>query len=186
MRASIFIKPMHPKTEISPTRESIEKILKAGWKAQLKIHGHRSQIHLHPDPSKEVLAYNRHGRLHKKLLSDEMTMELRRVLDLENDWTVVDAEWIKPKDLLYVFDILKLNGESLRRETYEERYSRLPRAFISPHIKTLPLLSTVEKCLAALNSPEDYIEGLVFKSMSTKGFSDSAIVRCRKKTARSL
>src|SRR5258708_4611846 len=41
---SVFIKAMHPKTEIQPSLAAIGKILKAGWVGQMKIHGHRAQI----------------------------------------------------------------------------------------------------------------------------------------------
>src|SRR5437879_2623969 len=76
---SVFIKAMHPKTEISPSRAAVEKMLKAGWVGQMKIHGHRAQIHL-PSASNdgakvEPIAYNRQGRPHGKLLPDEITAE---------------------------------------------------------------------------------------------------------------
>ncbi len=175
---------MHPKTEILPERAVVEKILRAGWVGQLKIHGHRAQIHLSADPEESSLAYNRQGKLHKKLLPEKILVELKRVFSLEEDWTVLDTEWIKPENKLYVFDILKMNGKALRRLSYLERYQLLPKDYISPHIQTLPLLSTVEKCMAALEREEDFIEGLVFKSPASKGFSDSSIVRCRKRKTR--
>lgn len=183
MPSSVFIRAMHPKTEISPTRASIEKILKAGWQGQLKIHGHRAQIHLSADASDETIAYNRQGKPHAKLLPPEIIKELRRILKPKKDWTVIDAEWLKPENKLYIFDILKDNGTLLRRMTYPERYKLLPRDYISPYIMTLPLLATLDKCMEQIERTEPYIEGLVFKSMSTKGFEDSAIVRCRKKGA---
>jgi ATP-dependent DNA ligase len=107
--------------------------------------------------------------------------ELRRIFDLEKDWTVLDAEWLKPEGLLFVFDILKLNGKSLRSMTYQERYDLLPRSFISPVIKTLPILTTLNKCLEVLASKEKYVEGLVFKAPYSKGFEDTSIVRCRRR-----
>lgn len=172
---------MHPKSEISPTLPAVSKILGAGWVGQMKIHGHRAQIHLSADSDQAVVVYNRQGRPHKMLLPDKIAAELRRVLDLEKGWTVVDAEWLKPKNKLFLFDILKLNDQLLRRMTYAERYAMLPKSYISPYIKTLPLLTTPEKCMAILTSEEDYIEGLVFKSITSRGFEDTAIVRCRKR-----
>ena len=177
---SYFLRPMHPKTEISPTRSSIEKVLKAGWVGQMKIHGHRAQIHLSADSLEEPIAYNRQGKPHKKLLPLEIIKELKRVFDLENGWTVIDAEWIKDENKLYLFDMMKLNSQPLDRLNYEERWKLLPRAYLSPHLQTLPLLTTVEKCMEVLSRPEDYIEGLVFKSINTRGFKDTSIVRCRK------
>src|ERR1041385_6212935 len=70
--ASIYIRAMHPKTEISPTRAAVEKILKAGWAGQMKIHGHRAQIHISANPGEEPIAYNRRGEAHKKLLPQSM------------------------------------------------------------------------------------------------------------------
>lgn len=172
---------MHPKTEISASLASIEKILKAGWAGQMKIHGHRAQIHLSADENAEPIAYNRQGRQHKKLLPAEIAAELRRILDLKSGWTVIDCEWLKPKGQLFLFDILKLNEKSLRPMTYADRHALLPKAYISPHVKTLPLLTTASKCMQVLQSPEEYIEGLVFKSLHAKGFDDTSIVRCRKR-----
>lgn len=181
MTESAFIKAMHPKTEISPTLPAVTKILAAGWAGQMKIHGHRAQIHISSDPNQDVLAYNRQGQLHKMLLPEKIAKELRRILNPTEGWTVIDSEWIKPKNKLFIFDILKSNDELLRKLTYGERYKLLPRSYISPHIKTLPLITTPEKCMEVLASDEDYIEGLVFKSLTTRGFEDTSIVRCRKR-----
>lgn len=181
MSRSVFIKAMHPKTEISPTQASVDKILGAGWAGQMKIHGHRGQIHISANSEEETLAYNRQGQIHKKLLPDAIVQELRRVFRLEAGWTVLDTEWLKPENKLFVFDILKLNDKLLRGLTYQERWRLLPKFYISPHVQTLPLLTTSEKCMEVLVRPEEYIEGLVFKSLHSKGFEDSAIVRCRKR-----
>ena len=184
MQPSAFIRSMHPKSEISPTLPAIEKILKSGWLGQMKVHGHRAQIHLPADPEVEPLAYTRQGQPHKKLLPPEIIAELGRLFTVQKDWTVIDCEWLKPANKLYLFDILKLDGEILRRLTYAERYALLPRDFLSPHIQTLPLLRTANKCMDLLTSPLAHVEGLVFKSPTTKGFEDSSIVRCRKRLAR--
>lgn len=172
---------MHPKTEISPTLEAVSKILKAGWIGQMKIHGHRAQIHMSADPDDDVIAYNRQGRPHKMLLPDKIASELRRIFNPEKGWTVIDAEWLKPEGKLFVFDMLKKDDKLLRRLSYGERYKQLPRAYISPHVKTLPILTSPEKCMDVLATPDAYIEGLVFKSLNTKGFEDTSIVRCRKR-----
>jgi ATP-dependent DNA ligase len=171
---------MHPKAEISPTMASIQKILKAGWVGQMKLHGHRAQIHLPANRNDSPAVYNRQGRPHKRLLSEPMTQELYRVFKPEEGWTVIDAEWLKPENKLFVFDILKQDGKLLRGLTYLERWKLLPKLYISPHIQTLPILTTVEKCMAVLASPDDWVEGLVFKSNS-KGFEDTSIIRCRRK-----
>ena len=181
---SVFIKAMHPKTEISSTLVSVEKIIKMGWVGQMKVHGHRAQIHIPADESEEVITYNRQGRPHKKLLPEEMIHELRRILDLQTGWTVLDAEWLKQEDRLFIFDVLKLNGKLLRGLTYPDRWKLLPRLYISKYIQTLPMLTTTAKCMEVLARTEDFVEGLVFKSTTSKGFDDSSIVRCRKKANR--
>lgn len=179
---SNFIKAMHPKTELKPSREAIEKILKLGWAGQMKIHGHRAQIHL--SRNEEPLAYNRQGRLHKILLPNEIVKELIRIVEPKEGWTVIDTEWLKPERKLFIFDILKKDDKSLSRLTYSDRYKLLPRSYLSPHVQTLPLLLTVEKCMNVLHKNDEHIEGLVFKSMNTKGFSDTGIIRCRNISSR--
>lgn len=181
MSQSAYIKAMHPKTEMAPTSMSISKALNAGWVAQTKIHGHRAQIHICADEGKNAIVYNRQGKPHKKLLSPKMIQELRRILDLKKGWTVLDSEWLKPEEKLFLFDVLKKDDVVLHRLNYLERFELLPRDYISPYVSTLPVLKSVSKCLDVLSRPESYIEGLVFKSLKTKGFDDSAIIRCRKR-----
>lgn len=181
MPQSVFIRAMHPKTEISPTRASVQKILASGWVGQLKIHGHRAQIHLSADPNVSALAYNRQGQLHKKLLPREVELELRRLFQPKEGWTIIDSEWLKPENKLYIFDVLKMDDKILSGLTYSERWNLLPKLYISPYVQTLPILTTVEKCMEALSSEEEHIEGLVFKSTRSKGFRDTGIVRCRKR-----
>jgi hypothetical protein len=179
LRSSPFIRPMHPKTEIRPSPEAIGKILSAGWVGQLKIHGHRTQIHIPADSKQKVLAFNRHGQLHKKIIPPPLLSELRRIFAPESHWNVIDAEWIKTEDKLYVFDFIKQEGQLLHRYHFLERWKKLPRAFISPSIQILGIFTTLNQCLDALHRSEKTIEGLVFKS-SSPGFADSSIIRCRK------
>ncbi len=181
MFPSRFLRPMHPKTEIRPDSLAIAKVLRAGWVGQLKIHGHRAQIHLPSDPMVEPIAYTRHGTLHKKEIPDSITAELRRVIQPRDGWTVIDAEWLKGKNLLYLFDVLKIDDKELDALTYPERHALLPRDFISPHLTVLPMLKTLDKCMAVLEKEDPSIEGLVFKSLNTPGFSDTSILRCRKR-----
>ncbi|HTL11907.1 MAG TPA: RNA ligase family protein [Bdellovibrionota bacterium] len=176
---SRYIRAPHPKTEISPTPVAIQKVLALGWVAQLKIHGHRVQLHIPPGDG-EILAYNRQGQLHKKLLPDSMISEIRRVLSPTDGWNVVEGEWLKPKDRIYFFDFLKQEGESLERLSFQERWKKLPRSYLSPHLQTLPLITSLDKCLDVFSKDDEEIEGLVFKS-PRPGFADTTIVRCRKK-----
>jgi len=57
----------------------------------------------------------------------------------------------------------------------------LPQVYRSDCVETLPLYRTVERCLEALARPEPWIEGLVFKALSTPGFADTSVIRCRRK-----
>lgn len=181
LRSSLFIRPIHPKTEIRPTAEAIRKILDAGWRAQLKIHGHRAQIHVSSGSSPEILAYNRQGQLHKKDIPALLRDEVCRLFTPSQSWNVIDAEWLKSDDKLYVFDFIKLEGNMLHRLNFMERWKYIPRDYISPAIQTLGILSTLDQCLEALARPEEFIEGLVFRSPSP-GFEDSSIIRCRRGT----
>lgn len=171
---------MHPKTEIRADLPSIQKVLDNGWVGQWKIHGHRAQIHIPDSPEEDLIAYNRQGTPHQKLLPPSIAVELRRLFRSEEGWTVLDAEWIKPKNLLFVFDLLRYCGKTLNQLTFLERWEMLPRDFISPHVRVLPLLRTTEKCMSVFHRKEPYLEGLVFKSTTSRGFSDTSIVRCRK------
>lgn len=178
--ASVFIKPMHPKTEIRPDRGAIKRVLDAGWCGQLKIHGHRAQFHISADPAEEVLAYNRHGEFHKKEVPESLAAELRRLFLPKTGWTVIDAEWLKPDNKVFVFDYLKKDGQLLASYTYQERLELLPRVYSSEIVETLPIYKTVERCMEELEKDDPKIEGLVFKALTTPGFRDTSIVRCRK------
>jgi ATP-dependent DNA ligase len=179
LRPSLFMRPIHPKTEIRPQREAIEKVLQANWVGQTKIHGHRAQLHIPTNPSVSIIAYNRQGQEHKKALTPLMISELRRLFAPQKGWNVIDSEWIKTEDKLFVFDFLKIEDIALNRLNFKERWQNLPRAYLSPCIQTLPIFETVEQCMATLAKPEAFIEGLVFKSPSP-GFEDTSIIRCRR------
>lgn len=175
------IRPIHPKTEIAPTRDAILKILERGWWGQVKIHGHRAQIHIPRDEHEDLVIFNRQGQPHKKVLPPDVTAEVRRIFSPESGWNALDAEWLKADDRLFVFDLLKQDDQNLDAMTYAERFALLPRAFISPKIVILPALKTIDQCLAVLNDPTPHVEGLIFRAPATRGFVDSGIVRCRKK-----
>lgn len=175
-----FIKAMHPKSEIRPTREAIERTLKAGWVGQLKIHGHRAQVHISPDAAAPLTVYTRQGDKHKIDMPDGMVKELRRLFQPRRGFTVLDCEWLKPEKRLYIFDLLREDGELLQHLTYPERHAKLPTSFISPFIKVLPVFKTLEKCIQALAEELPSVEGLVFKSSTRPGFGDTSIIRCRR------
>lgn len=181
LSGSSYIKAMHPKAEISPEPTAIRKVLKLGWVGQIKIHGHRAQFHISHDTAVPIKVFNRQGMPHQRKVSAEISAELRRVFQPSQGFTVLDAEWRKEENKIYVFDILKLNGQALRSFTYRERWELLPRVYKSSIIETLDLIRSYEKCIAVLNGAEDYIEGLVFKALDSPGFDDTSIVRCRRR-----
>lgn len=180
---SPYLRAPHPKSGIRPLPEAIQRILDAGWVAQLKVHGHRVQIHVPADASKPLRTLNRQGRSHRKVMPASMVSEVRRLFQPKNGWNVVDAEWLKDDGKIFLFDLLRHEGEVLRRLTFPERYELLPRLYLSPHLSTLPLIRDLKGCLEALKNDRPYIEGLVFRSLTTLGFGDTAIIRCRKSPA---
>lgn len=181
LEESKFITSMHPKTEILPNPDSIKRILKSSWWGQIKIHGHRAQIHIPENEQKSILVYTRKGGFHKKSLGPAISKELFRLFKPKEGWSVIDSEWLKPKNKIFVFDLLKHNGKLLTDYTYEERWSLLPQVYKSEYIETLPVYRSVEACLKALDSEIPHVEGLVFKSYKTPGFQDTSIIRCRKR-----
>ena len=181
MRSSLYIRAMHPKTEILPEPSAISNILSKGWIGQQKIHGHRAQIHISCDPKAPVVIYNRQGKRHAKLPTPSLVKELQRLFRPKKGWNAIDAEWLKPEKKIFIFDFLKFEDELLWRRTYPERFALLPRSFLSPHVTVLPLLRDLPSCLKVFHSDEPYNEGLVFKATASTGFSDTAIIRCRRR-----
>lgn len=180
---SPYIRAPHPKSGIRPRAEAIQRILESGWVAQHKIHGHRVQIHVPADPKTPLRMLNRQGQTHRKAVPKPMEAEIRRLFQPTTGWNVVDGEWLKDEGKIYVFDFLRHEGEVLRRLTFPERYEKLPRLYLSPHLSTLPLIRDLKGCLDALESDKPWIEGLVFRSLTTPGFPDTSIIRCRKDPA---
>lgn len=175
-----FVRAIHPKANIAPTREAVKKMLGLGWWGQAKIHGHRAQIHVPSGASDAVVVFNRQGQPHAKALPADVAAEVTRIFRPVSGWSVIDAEWLKADDRLFVFDLLKRADTLLDDQTYAARYALLPRVYSSPKIVTLPPLKTVDACMAVLEDPSPHIEGLVFKSPVTRGFADTSVVRCRK------
>src|SRR5205085_2283164 len=129
-----FIRAMHPKSEIAPTRAAVQKILAAGWWGQTKIHGHRAQIHVPAQDGDEIVVYNRNGQRHAKQLPPDLQGELLRLFRPAKGHNVIDAEWLKADDRVFVFDFLKREGVLLDAMSYANRYALLPRVYSSPKI----------------------------------------------------
>ena len=178
LTASRFIKGLHPKTAIPPTREAVKKVLDAGWWAQIKINGHRVQLHINATPDEPVLAFTRQGTPHTKALPAAVTAEVRRLFAPDSGWNVIDAEWDKPEDRIYAFDVLRFNGRMLDALPFQERFALLPRVYASGIVETLGIIRSLDRCMDILASDERKIEGLVFKAPASEGFQDSAILRC--------
>ncbi len=177
---SRYIRAMHPRASVKSDDASLRKMLAAGWVAQRKVHGHRVQIHVSADPEQEVLLYNRLGNFHRKKLEPSIIGEIRRIFSPQEGVNVLDAEWLKPEGLIFVFDFLKSQSQLLNRMTFCERHELLPILYRSDCLQTLPVLKTFESCKAIIQSQDSHTEGLVFKSSTTRGFSDTSVLRCRK------
>ena len=179
MLPSRYIKAPHPKTTIKPDKLAFQRILDRGWVAQYKIHGHRAQFHISSDPNQKILVFNRRGQLHKKQLPDLLQDELRRLFQPKDGWTVVDGEWLKGSDKIFLFDLLRSDGELLNKLSYGERYEMLPRVYRSEYVETLGIWKQTQNCFDAIETAPEYVEGFVLKAWNTKGFADTSIIRCR-------
>lgn len=167
--------PQHPKKSVEPTREAISRVMGLGFAAQRKVDGHRAQIHIKADG--EVVAFTRQGLRHSKKIPVDLSL-----FRPTKGWTVIDAEWQKAENKIYVFDLLVQESKYLAAETYEDRHRLLLQHFVAlaPGISILPLIRDVDRALQILADKDRYTEGLVLRHIQAKGFPDSAIIRCRK------
>lgn len=178
MDAPGFIQSQHPKNSIASTPEQFRDLLKMGWIAQPKMNGHRMQIHI--GPKGQLVCYTRKGQLHTAPLTTELESSFQSYVDKEG-WIVFEGEWIKYLNQIFLFDILRIRDNTLMFSSYKERYKLLKNTFsISPNIKLLRNLTKEADCLKVMGSEDKHIEGLVFKAWETKGWPDTAIVRCLK------
>ncbi len=172
---NLFIKSQHPKSNISPAK--IQDLLSRGWVAQEKINGHRLQIHISLDG---ITCYTRQGTKHTQKLSPELIEAFQAYC--EYGWAVFDSEWHKPTNQVFIFDILRLNNETLNSKTISERFKILKSIFrIAPNIKLIKCLGTAGECMNVMQDNNSLVEGLVFKLWESTGWSDDAILRCLKK-----
>ena len=176
-----FIKPQHPKSTVLPDPYAIRRVLSRGWVGQPKINGARLQMHI--SSNGEVACYTRQGSLHTVKMPEFLIEHLLVGFKIKGGVTVIDCEWERFKDRIHLFDILKVGGSSTEKQTYKERYDMLKVLFdhlSSMNVFLLPLFLTRKQCLNYINQDDESIEGLVFKAFDTKGWPDTAIIRCRK------
>jgi len=175
---SRFIQSQHPKHSIAPEFDQVRSILKLGWIAQPKLNGHRLQIHITPE--RELTCYTRKGTLHTKNLSTELKISFESYANPEGH-LCLEGEWLKDLNEVHLFDVLRFESNTLSLYTYQERYGILKDIFkISPHLKLVRVLRKETDCMRILSGNDEKIEGLVFKAWTTKGWPDTAIVRCLK------
>jgi hypothetical protein len=179
LKPSLFIRPVQARGEISIDAAKIRVLLESGWVGQIKTRGHYAQIHIPSSSGSEVVAYTRSGERHKKLLPQSLEGELRMRFAPASGWTVIDCEWIKTQNRLYVFDCLKLAGKMLAKKTFGERHALLESASNGLSIVLLPMLASVEECLSALETHNEAYEGLLFHKADVAGFDDSHLLRAR-------
>lgn len=172
-----FIRPQHPKATLRPTLDSIKRVFALGWVAQAKMNGRRAQIHILPGEACQ--AFTRQGRPHTLPLSDEVDALLHQWF-CHGSITVLDAEWFPFENKLFIFDAITLDGKRLGNLTFVERHALIFKDFIHPRIKVLPILKTAKEAWALMEGDDNKVEGIVLRSTQSKGWDDSAIVRCRK------
>jgi ATP-dependent DNA ligase len=170
-----FIRPIHPKTSILPTREAIAKVLSNGWVAQAKINGRRNQLHVGSDGS--LRAFTRQGTPHTLMMPKGLKDDLIDVLRPAEGTNVVDSEWYTQTNEVFTFDMLAKDGVVLQSLRYDERHALLPATAGRVHL--LPFLD-LEQAVTLIETGDEVIEGIVLKSPSSTGFSDTSVIRCRR------
>lgn len=174
-----FVQAQHPKCSVEPTRASVEKMLGAGYLAQRKVNGSRAQIHI--SSSGQLVAFTRKGTKHTKGFSMATTEHLITNFRPEKGWTILDAEWQKQEDKVYLFDLIQAGEAMFSGKNFEERYTLLRDQFtLGPGVGFLVLLKDVASCMAMLTDPSPFTEGLVWRLVKDPGFHDASIIRCRK------
>ncbi len=173
----MFIEPQHPKANLAPTREVVASMLKRGWLAQEKINGRRLQLHI--QPCGKIFCYTRQGRQHTMVLPTSLVAYFSNYKKF--GYITLDAEWYPQKQHVYIFDILKVEGNLLDNKNLLERQEILKKLYIkSKVVRLVKCYKSVKACLKILNSSDPLIEGIVFKYFSIKGWPNQAILRCLK------
>lgn len=178
-----FIPAQHPKASLAPDRATVARMIAMGYTAQRKVNGARAQVHVSAEG--EVVAFTRQGTRHTEAFPPQLKAYLAERYAPEAGWNVYDAEWQRQEDdrrgKLYLFDLIVLNNKPLDSATFEERHEILAGRFVlGPMLGLLPVLTTVAACMAVLEDPSPFTEGLVFRTPKCSGFHNSSLLRCRK------
>jgi ATP-dependent DNA ligase len=172
-----YIRAAHPTSSISPKADAITRIMASGWVAQAKVNGRRAQIHVSPDG--KLKAYTRQGTLHTMALPLDTKQALVELLRSDAGDRVADAEWHTQTGRVFLFDLLADKGEVLSGLTYSQRNALLPLRTEGP-VDVLPYLTLCDAVAMASGAFDaKFIEGIVLKSPSSRGFADTTVIRCR-------
>jgi ATP-dependent DNA ligase len=176
-RHPVFISLQHPKNNIPSDKESVAKMIAAGWWGQKKINGYRCQIHI--TNKGKMTFYTRQGNEHTRPVSEEIKETLENLIPAKGI-NVFDAEWQSQLNKMFMFDIYRQEGQLLKKLTFEERYQllRAEFGFLSPRVEFLPVYKRVSDCMRVLGKDDDKTEGLVFRYPKTPGWQNASIMRC--------
>ena len=177
---SLFVKSASARTQILPTTRAIKKALDANWVGQIHWVGHRLQIHIPKAKSREIIIYNAKGQIYKNSLPEPISEDLRKIFIPLRGWNAITASWIPATKKLYVSDIVKKDNQVLSQIPFKDRWVMIPKIFPSKDIRTLPILSTVNKCLSVINDPNPKVAGLILRSKDSVGFPPTSLIRCNK------
>ena len=182
-RQPMFITAQHPGSgsRLAPNDETIRKVIGYGWWGQKKINGDSWQCHI--SSKGELVCYTRHGTKHTKKLHTAIHDDIVEHFRPSQGFTVLVGEWQYTLKKVFLFDILKQEGESFSNLTYSERYKILrDNLFITPNVEFLPVYRTVKQCLQVLEKAkgDKFLDGLVFKNANAQGWRNTSIVRCLK------
>lgn len=168
------------KGNLAPSIEGFRRVMNSGWIGQDKMLGMRLQLHV--DAKSQITNFTKKGTLHTRILSDELD-EATKTLTPKQGTNVYDCEWVQPLNQIFLFDLLAFEDDILKHLTYPERYKMLTeRIEVTGPLSILGIMTSPEECLNRIMTSDHYVEGLVFKSNTTKGWSSKhSMIRCRKK-----
>ena len=139
-----------PHLLITTKEEEIEKLLKDdSWLMQQKYDGERRLVRKNDDKVEGI---------NKKGLIVALPVELTQKISEKQ--LIIDGEMIGEN--YYVFDLLELNGKSVKEKPYSWRYQKLKNLSIA-HLVVDTFFTESEKKQAFSQIRDSALEGLVFK-----------------------